>query len=483
MKKFFSSLMVAVFAVAMMAGGAMAASTVSDGVTIGDNVTFTVLDDLVTEVYASELVDKTDGNTETIVTTGDAGAIAFKLGANVGNNTDITISITNATFGELTAPGDNFYLATYADSADVTLATDGVFVSPAGVGGVFSNTVTFTTNAALPKDTIVVMVGDADGAPAAAVYGDYSLLCNASLAGSAGDITASVTVDGVSAANGSAKIQSYTTQLALQADDGTLGDIGDDVIDVNEDRLKFVGALLDADDSGIAISKAVGDFTGAAMVAADINKVTLVIAGDFSAITDPETNVLFATSDNFTKTYDATASTLTCVTTDATDIAAMITGQSLTLTVDGTTILATRTFTVTGEVDMDSSDFLDTEFTTDVSWAKWGINGYQATMPLLLQSGVQKTFVKFFNKSTTEAEVFVDVKNDDGTGAETLTLANIPAGQVGSYNAADIIADSTGLAEGTMFTATFTITVPTADVVGTAFFNLVGTGTRALVLQ
>jgi len=482
MKKIFSMFFAAFFAVAMMAGGAMAASTVSDGVVLGDNMTPTALVDLDTEVYPSEKVDKTDGNTEAIVSTGDAGAIAFKLGANVGNNSDITISLTNTTFGELLLPGDNFYLAVYAEDADTILATHGTFVSAAGVGGVFSNTVTFTTNAALPKDTIVVMVADDDGDPLLGVYGDYDLLCNASLAGSAGDITASVTVAGVSAANGSAKIQSYTQQLVLQADDGALGDIGEDVVDVNEDRLKFVGALLDADDSGIAISKTAGDFNGP-VVAADINKVTLVIVGDFSAITDPESDVVFATSDSFTKTYNATAGTLTCVTTDATDIAAMIASQLLTITVDGSTILATRTFTVTGSVDMDSSDFLDTEFATPVTWAKWSINGYQATMPLLLQSGVQKTFIKFYNKSTTEAEVFVDVKNADGTGAETLTLASIPAGQVGSYNAADIIAVSTGLAEGTQFTATFTITVPPADVVGTAFFNLVGSGTRALVLQ
>ncbi|NIA11252.1 MAG: hypothetical protein GWP10_16400, partial [Nitrospiraceae bacterium] len=417
MKKLFSSLLVTVFAVAMMASGAWAASTVSDGVTLGNSTTPTVLNDLVTELYASELVNKDDGNAEPIIADSGNGTIAFKLGTNIANNTDITISLTNATFGALTDPGDNFYLAVYDEDTDDNLTTDGTFVSGAGKGGVYSNTVSFTTNTALSKDTIVVLVADDDGNATAGVYGGYKLLCDASLAGSTGDITASVTVSGYPAADGSAKIQSYAPQLALQAyGDATLGHIGDDVIDVAANRLKFVGATLDADNSGIAISKKASDFNGGAVAAGDIAKVTLVIAGNFAGVTDPETDVKFADSDNgFTKTYDAAKGTLTCVTTTAEDITKLIAGEKLTITVDGTTALDTRKFTVTGSVEMKSTDNLNTEFTTDVTWAKWSINGAQIVVPYFNTDTTNYgTYVLFNNISTMAADITGDVYSDGG---------------------------------------------------------------------
>lgn len=480
MKRIFSFLIVAVFAMAMTASSAVAASTLYDGVDL-DGVGATAGTDLVAEDYAMELVDNDAGQSQVILCDGAAewGGIAFKLGDNLPINTELTLTLTNATFDDLQNAGDNFYLVTYTDTADAAIA-DGELVS--GVpesGGVFGSNVVFTLTSAVPKDTVVAMIADdngnlADGPP----YGNYALLCSSSINATPGDVTVALAAAGYSAADaGAAAFQSYKRQLVLAPIEQTttvLGEVGVDTIDVDANRLKFDGDVLLADDSGFCISADTGGPPAwtTTVVAADIDDMEIVITGNFSGIEDPETDVdLGANPGNWDLAYTSGVLTAT------TDVAAAITealgfaaGTRVFMTVDGVTALATRQFLMTGSVDMaDALDVNNVTLEADVVLGRWNINGYQAKLPYIYASdSTYDTFIKFHNGSGNDANVFADITSDDGAEtAENVSLGTIPAGQVGIFWANDIVTTA-GVPTNAAYSSVYTLTVAPEDITAIA---------------
>ncbi|MBI5591214.1 MAG: hypothetical protein HY881_12100 [Deltaproteobacteria bacterium] len=102
----------------------------------------------------------------------------------------------------------------------------------------------------------------------------------------------------------------------------------------------------------------------------------------------------------------------------------------------------------------------------------WQPNGYQAFNPYMYV-GADHTvdvFNRFYNNSTDNAQVFVEVFPADGSAAQTFTLASIPANSAGLYWASDIGALAS-LPVGTSYAARFTITANPASVNGVSFFK------------
>jgi hypothetical protein len=516
MKKFFGSCAIALVLVAFAAGGAWATAGIDDDTTVAAN-------DFDEVVIAQGLTSATAGLTKDFEL-GDVGTDAdpdrfitggatrdFYYMADLGLNLDWTMKfeLTNGTF-------DNTTLALMYNEATNgnDLNTDGDTVDLIEVGQLISggyglSYVTFiiTGGSDLPASSILT-ISSSDTAETSIRVVTTSTSSSVYMACTQVKTDGGTDIDAAECSN--EEIIEFETQFTM-----ALGIAATSVIDVDAARKNFVDET-----SGGADSEVVGNEdseltqSSATMAlyndidssiddpyvcdALDFLSFTVTPSTDFSGVAT--SGVSYNTDDDTTidagESFTIGSSTATHTITlneagaDSGNNIVAVQGDTdtkkLVITVNGTTALDTRTFNV--EVDLTLADGTGTflsgkALVISTLSHTWGINGFQATMPYAYWADIQKTFVKFYNRSSVDAEVFVTVKNADGTGAEELTLATIPAGQVGQYNAQAIIAAATSLAEGQAFTMTFTITAPETQVHGTAFFNLVGSGTRKIELE
>lgn len=482
MKKILSSFVVAVFAVAMMAGGAWAASTLTKPA-----AAIVLSAELGPKLASSNF----DFQTSVAFETQNAGdLVSFTTGIGLNDGDKLTFELSNGLFME-----DAYFLVDAADAPAGAVKTSlgSVISSLDSTNGVSS--VTFRIeNGPLANGTEIVIVNalDAGVAVASAAIAVETIQIRASSALNDGDkirirITGAEDVGGTALPGANS---SYEDLIELESQFTVDVSAVTSTIDVEQERVFFFGGVE-------AITS---------MATVDINNDADSSITDWIVLDASDSFTLTLTTDDIsgidftdaTTTFwddstgaNAQALVLVGLELSATvnGVAAQITARGgsdenvVTITVDGETTLATRVFAGTLAIDFDSSDHRDAVLSLGDTHT-WDINGYQATMPFLLQSGIQKTFVKFFNNSSLDAEIFVDLSSADGTivANNVLLDASLLAGTVGSYNGVDIAALAS-IPEGTNFTATFTVTAPKTGVVGTAFFNLVGSGTRALVLQ
>ncbi|MCK5219711.1 hypothetical protein KAR10_09315, partial [bacterium] len=207
---------------------------------------------------------------------------------------------------------------------------------------------------------------------------------------------------------------------------------------------------------------------------AGADRVTVTISGDMTAV-----NTVNDGTDDYTLDKTSTPNTASITYTAAQIIALNAAADfgdddenldiDLTFTVDGTTILNTRSFTATIDVNFEEASQTDEALLSGQAAGEWNMNGWQGTLPYMWASSTasEDTFIKIFNNSTLDADVSVDVNSDDGTVTATVTLAQIPAGTVGIYWANDIATDA-GITVPGAFAGIFTVNAPTNSVTAMA---------------
>jgi len=135
--------------------------------------------------------------------------------------------------------------------------------------------------------------------------------------------------------------------------------------------------------------------------------------------------------------------------------------DQLWMSVNQVNVLNTQTFNLAGMLDFaNNSDFTDVTRSAYLA-VTWDINGWQGTVPYMYATSVaaEDTFIKIFNNSTIDAEVYADITPDAGGTVPNVTVGNIPAGTVGLFWARDM-ATAAGLTMPGSFAAVFTVNAP-----------------------
>jgi hypothetical protein len=209
------------------------------------------------------------------------------------------------------------------------------------------------------------------------------------------------------------------------------------VVDVNEGRLKFTGA---ATTDQIAI-----DFTEAAVTngvtLTDDDKVVVTLSGNMAGIAS-----VTATSGAVSRgnaTIDAEAGTAVFE-FSASDLAGGTTSAILDVNVDGTTVLATREYTIQADLDFESETDKNL-VAADTAAGAWTINGLQAKVShMSLNVSGFISWLKVMNTGTIPVQVYGDIIYTlaDGTegSVEAALLGAVDAGGVGTVSEATLLA-------------------------------------------
>ena len=479
MKKVFSSFVVAVFGVTMIAAGALMLGlpgTVSAGeitavATGGDDAA------AVPTVYAQEMVNAAlttgvPGNLISIELTG-LETLAIAVGYT------IRFDLPAGTTFQSTTANYNLALATAGLGvlANVTRTRGGqdeTFVE-------FSFDVTIAALVAL--DNLTLTNADANGLR---ISND-----TLSTAGAAIPITVAVRDPGnISQTSASLAFMSSTYGIEIVTNSPANGLGQAIVIDCPTGRMQFlIGGVNQTYANNATINPRYttavqGDgATAFVLVAAD--SLTVTMLGDMTGINqiwlDTTPNGVVDAGEPVA-TIAANVATFPVINGNSPLIAG---NPAVGISVDGTTVLEDRNFTVATSLNMVDIQFNDNPDMTirrgntliaagvvtlgaaaDGIYS-WAHNCYAATTPYINQSATYLTFMKFYNNSTLDASVIVDATPDDGTGAVTnQTLSQtIPAGTVGFFRASDIATELGITAEA--FAMRFIITAPANQVFGT----------------
>jgi hypothetical protein len=154
--------------------------------------------------------------------------------------------------------------------------------------------------------------------------------------------------------------------------------------------------------------------------------------------------------------------------------------NDITITVDGTTIINTASYSVTLLIDPAEAGVANQTSLSSATAFVWTVNGWQATVPYHWAAATQAedTFIKIFNNSTTTGNVSADV-TPDGGGTVTISLGSIPAGTIGIFWA-NAIATAAGVTIPGSFAAVYTVNAPQANVTAMAVQKRSGGSERVL---
>ncbi len=208
------------------------------------------------------------------------------------------------------------------------------------------------------------------------------------------------------------------------------------IVDVADDRLSFTGGV---DNDVIAFT-----YTDAALnnkvALTDDDKVEITLSGDMSGI-----DAIAAVTDGASRgdmTIDTATNTAT-ISLSASDVFAGAGLTQLTATVDGTSTLATRTFT--SQTDLNFVDETDKNLIAEnTSVGEWTINGLQAKVShLSLNTTGFVSWLKVVNEGNTDAEISADIiwTLADGTEGSVsgATLGSVDAGGIATIGEAALL--------------------------------------------
>lgn len=212
-------------------------------------------------------------------------------------------------------------------------------------------------------------------------------------------------------------------------------------VDVNTGRTRF-GTLITEINDEIALEFSEANITnGVVTGTGDFFKVTL--SGDMSGIESITAEAPANTSQG-TAVIDEDAGTA-IFSFEASDIDGAPAGASaiLSIDVDNETVLATRTFTLAGELILASEDDY-VLLPSGTAAGEWTINGLQAKVShLSLNAGTFVSWLKVMNTGTLAVEVYADIIYTlaDGTegSAEAKLLGSVDAGGVGTISELKIL--------------------------------------------
>jgi hypothetical protein len=285
-----------------------------------------------------------------------------------------------------------------------TVAADADAVTPAIAAGATSTSfiVTLTKSAAVT-----------DGAFTdnswAAVFADEGtiqfinlpvIFTNKTKGSSVSVTTELLTSTNVSLGKSAAKnLATLTNQFAVStiASTGTLNA----KVDVSQDRLYFANATKATDD--VLGLKFVTTGSGATA-----NDVTVTILGDFSGVeevVDDSANEYVINALGTEASFEFDGTTTPSVTTILADAA-----YEVTLTVDGATTLAERTFQYTADLSFDDAESVkrSVKLADKASAGAWSLNGDGAYISFLPFGSAFSQSVTITNTSTVDGEVSVD---------------------------------------------------------------------------
>ena len=434
MKRIFSYFIAAFFAMAMMAGGAMAGTIeVTNGWTLAQEM----------------LGDTLDRDLEGV--SGKTTDLEYVPGFDLVSDTEITFHLANAAWDDAAyhlrgVPDPDSTTGTIDCGSAISVGTNDIviFLTEKLVS---ANTYALTATAGIEdRASITIDAGLADAAAVqlsvtGVIKGSTSF--NVALA----DATAVVTI---------------ADQFEMTCDGTT------STIDVGADPPRTLF------DTGGVTSESPVDFTD--NVAAIDDDIVLAVADELTLTLTPSTDMggvesvaLLGLTDT-TFTDDQAVLVIDGVT---------LADGTLIITIDGSTVLETRSFTGSASLNFDGADEIDETYNLGTTHT-WDINGWQGMVNYMNADPNYVTFIKISNSSTTQtSEVFVDVFDDDGNVYNTLTLTSIGPKSTQIYKAADI-QESLSI-PGNAFSALFTTTVSPAQITATAVQKaLVDGGQRVL---
>ncbi len=402
-----------------------------------------------------------------------AAAVAASNAMAAGSFQSITseaVSVEFASTGSATAniSGDAIVLSPqvgYTNGAGARLVltlTNGATFSDASYtleessGGAGTGDLTHWTQAPSSTSTsLEFILGTSTVSP-----GDKFLLSGSSIAGQAVNMTlpslaagGEIDIDAQYKDSPTTVVEEYTSLELFQYFNefsASLDTSANGVVDVADDRLSFTGGV---DNDVISI-----DFINAPLTnnvaLDDDDKVIITLSGDMSGI-----STIAASTDGTARgnmTIDTSANTAS-MSLSASDVFASSGSTVLTATVDGTSALATRTFTA--QADLDFVDETDKNLVAQATAAgEWTINGLQAKVShLSLNATGFISWLKVVNEGNTAAEISADIiwtLADGSEGSVTAAdLGSVDAGGIATISEASILAamgDPTQLVDASM---------------------------------
>ena len=213
--------------------------------------------------------------------------------------------------------------------------------------------------------------------------------------------------------------------------------VADAVVDVNEGRLKFTSA---ATSDRVAIDFSEATITNGVSLT-DGDKVVVVLSGNMAGIAS-----VTGTSGSVARgnaVIDVAAGTATFE-FSASDLAGASTSAILDINVDGTTVLATRSYTIQADLDFETETDKNLVAAATAS-GEWTINGLQAKVShLSLNATGFVSWLKVMNTGTIDVQVYGDIIYTLADGTEGLVeaalLGSVDAGGVGTVSEATILA-------------------------------------------
>jgi hypothetical protein len=470
--KIIRALLITACAVGMISSTALAQSAV--GVPGGP---FTIATELAPKLASTNLdLQAGDGNFESA----DLDSLVTYTPAITLNDGDkLTFELSNGLFMD-----GSYYLVDSTDVADPMTSVGSVISVLDAANGVSSITVRIE-NGGVASNTPLVLVnslssGDA-GAPVATVATDTIAIKAASELSNGAKIQLSVTGAedvGGTLLPGANVAATDVIELAWQFA-ATPAPITS-TIDVNLDRLQFVGGTTDSTANVTIDNDSTSALDDYITVGAGLPDATLTVTGtnhtgiDFTDATttfwdDSTTSnavALVEAGDDFAATVDGTAAQIPGI--GLTDV------NIVEISVDGATILSQRTFT--GELVMDFGDannYMNRTFDLGTLFT-WDINGAQFVAPhMFSRDGWESYMVVKTTADSDAADIFIDMFNKDGdtvnlTQADLATLALEAGANGGSavISASDLLG-AAGWATDDVnqdFSATLTVTLPQDEV-------------------
>ena len=503
MKKIFSMFFAAFFAVAMMAGGALAGTlhlTVDQNTAGGAAAATTAVEP---GYYPAEAVvagdDEIDFNTAAVtasmpgavVATGAAlRTIAYVPTTDLPSGTRIVLTLTNATW-----VSTDLYLLSDEGAMDF----DGVTVASTDsmVGGVATFIVGSTP---VNAGDILILSASQDGVDDGARDGSNpAIALDAALATALTKVTVAATecYDAVGpiagGLAGAINIFGSYQQFGFTVAAGTA------TINVESPDFRttfLASAVLSTGNIHIEDHQADADVDAplaanqVSFFAINLNTPSLatidytVTGGQLNKLASPNGLVLDmdaadANDQAFTIVGDASA-TLSVATNDN---AAWYNGapENLDFTVNGTDTLDTQTFAIAGSLNFSDDTSYNDVSLDSTTVMSWGINGYQAKLYLSTETGARYSFITLHNESTSDGQIFCDLQFSDGTlwsnvGLGTLT-ANTSQTILGSaiITAGEAEGNTTPTGANAKYLITFTVTGPTNNIHSWAFETRDGT--------
>lgn len=275
-----------------------------------------------------------------------------------------------------------------------------------------------------------------------------------------------------------------TVTLVTGADqfDANVSTAANATIDVAASRVNFTGSST-ADQIKIGITDDTSLTNSVTLNASDA--FSLVLSGETDGISSATLSQADGGGTVVTGTIDTAADTITFSTTGSNvDSGANL--NDINITVDGTTTLATRSFTVAAEMTLSDESVTEGLLASGTSAGSWSVNGATVEMINMANSGTSvTTALRLINNDTTDAQIFATVTNraTNTAFAEFEMTQTVPATGSVVVTADDIITQAVAagntIADGDDFSVSLMVTVSTANLEQIAVQKS-GTGQRVL---